>query len=167
MNSYDRRWKPAVLIDSTGRQQELKCFSHDKNSEAGDSCSLVWNNQLFVFGGNYNRRQISRLDQYELHLIGELSFDFYLGACTNMADLKLFLCFQYNSSKGCYWSANPLGDFKNASLASYHHSPTRISSSKCKFFMTVQVCRLRVVGKNSSELFQLIFWQSAVTTQAI
>ena len=31
---YEPAWKPALLIDSVGRQEELDCFSHDDNTEA-------------------------------------------------------------------------------------------------------------------------------------
>ena len=92
----EHSWKPALLIDSTGRQEELDCFSYDDNSIGYTSCSLVWKNHLYVYGGypveTYNR-QISRLNQYRLQRIGYLPFDFHAGTCTNMADRKFSYAF--------------------------------------------------------------------------
>ena len=48
-------WEPAMLIDSSERKEELGCFSPDDNTEAFHSCSLVWNNQLYIYGGENNR----------------------------------------------------------------------------------------------------------------
>ena len=124
----------ALLIDSNGRQEELGCFVHDDNTEASCSCSLVWNNQLYIYGGVNFKRQISKLSQYRLQRVGDLPFGFFTGACTNMAGRKLFLCFDYYNKKQCFWSENPLGDFQNITLASYAHAATRISSSECKLF---------------------------------
>ena len=125
-------WQPALLINSAGRQDELKCFWAEDDAEASASCSLVWNNRLYIYGGMDNERQISRLDKYSLLVVGALPFDFYRGACTNMAGRKFFLCFNTKNKKGCYWSANPLGDFQTVTLASHDHSLTRISSSESK-----------------------------------
>ena len=134
LNSWNG-WKPALLLDATGRQDELDCFSHDENAEAYQSCSLTWQNQLHIFGGNSNRRQISRLSGYRLEFIGSLPFDHHLGACTNFADQKIFLCFNYYIGfKTCRWSREPLGTFEQATLASYDHRETRISSSNGKLF---------------------------------
>ena len=135
MNSWDG-WKPALLLDATGRQDQLDCFSHDQNAEADESCSLTWQNQLYVFGGDSNKRQISRLSGYRLHVVGALPFDHRLGACANFANKKLFLCFNDASSdwKRCRWSREPLGSFAEATFATYDHRAARISSSDGKLF---------------------------------
>ena len=63
-SNYYGDWNPVLLIDSNGRREELNCFRQYDNTEASDSCSLVWNNHLYIYGGvNYNR-QISKLNQY-------------------------------------------------------------------------------------------------------
>ena len=136
LNSYPSSWKPEILLDSNGRQDALGCFTHDQNAEAGCSCSVTWKNQLFIFGGDKNKRQISKLVGYNLKVIGSLPFDHEWATCTNMADKKLFLCFNSVSSdaKKCRWTNEPLGDFEQATLANYYHHRTRISSSEGKFF---------------------------------
>ena len=152
LNSFHSEWKPALLIDSSGTQKELGCFSPDDRAEAFGSCSLVWANELYVYGGKSNKNQLSKLNQYRLQLVGSLPFDLYRGACTNMAGRKLFLCFDYYVEKQCHWSANPLGNFQKATLASYKHRKTRISSSKSKFRNLSQFVNVN---------FQRICWQSA------
>ena len=133
LNSKDG-WKPALLINSSGRQDEVSCFTHDTNTEAYLSCSLVWDNELYIFGSSSNRRQISKLVQYNLKIVGSLPFDFRSGACTNMAGHKLFLCFHYSSSeyKRCRWTTNPLDSFENVTESTFNHDQIRISSSECK-----------------------------------
>ena len=139
LNSYDngdKWWKPAVLLDSAGRQDELGCFLPDQNTESGCSCSVTWENQLFVFGGCTKKRQISKLVGYNLKAIGSLPFDHWWATCTNMANKKLFLCFNDNSydTRKCRWTDEPLGDFQQVSLSKYDHQRgSRISSMAGKF----------------------------------
>ena len=143
-SDWDGNWNRALLIDSKGRQEVLSCFSQDDKSEAYSSCSVIWNNQMYIYGGLNNVRQISKLNQYRLQRVGELPFDFSGGACTNMAGRKLFLCFDsLNNIKQCYWSANPLADFHEVQQASYAHSQTRISSSECKLLNFSQYKKLK------------------------
>ena len=63
-----------MLVDSVGGKEEFKCFEHESTTEASGSCSVNWNNQLFIFGGK--TRQISRLTGYKLKRVGDLSFDY-------------------------------------------------------------------------------------------
>ena len=129
-------WQPALLVDSNGRQDQLGCFSHDETAEAKFACSVSWQNEFYIFGGLSNRRQISKLVRYNLKVIGSLPFDHYLATCTNMANRKLFLCFNSASSdyKKCRWTNEPLGIFYQATLSSYDHDRARISSSQGKQF---------------------------------
>ena len=131
LNSWNG-WQPAMLINPNGGHEQLSCFTHESNSEASVSCSLTWNNEMYIFGGERNKRQISKLARYNLQVIGSLPFDFLLGGCTNMAGRKLFLCFDSNDDKRCHWSTDPLGSFNDVPLTSYNHQDIRISSSDCK-----------------------------------
>ena len=132
-------WKPALIVDSNGRQDELGCFAHDQNAEVLRACSVTWQNEFYIFGGELNNRQISKLIGYNLKVVGSLAFDHYWATCTNMANRKLFLCFNVASKliphssddKRCRWTNEPLGDFQQATLARYEHGGgARISSSK-------------------------------------
>ena len=62
-----------MLINTvTGDQEELTCFERDSDTEAFYSCFINWKNQLFIFGGQTNKRQISRLTGHRLKRVGHL-----------------------------------------------------------------------------------------------
>ena len=44
-------WQPAVLISEDGSQETLSCFDHDDGTLALWACSVNWENQLHIFGG--------------------------------------------------------------------------------------------------------------------
>ena len=144
LNKDWQEWKPAVLIDSSGRQDELDCFLPDPDTVADHSCSLVWENDLYIFGGPNNNsgnhlRTISKLFKYNLKKIGSLPFDFDTGTCTNMAGVKLFLCFDFSRRgkassllKLCHWTTEPLGSFQKVAESAFKHDQVKISSSECK-----------------------------------
>ena len=105
-------WKPAMLVNSAGEQQELTCFELDPMTQAYQSCSVIWNNQLFIFGGKVEPRQISQLTGHKLERVGNLTFDHQDGSCSNMANEYIFLCFSYfnipSDSNVCRRSTGPL-----------------------------------------------------------
>ena len=125
-----------MLIKSTGEQKELACFERGERTEAELSCSLVWQNQLHIFGGQYETRQISRLNDYKLERIGDLSFDHFDGACTVMASQFIYLCFNDdpNDTKRCRQSTGPLQGFTEIALSTHEHLWTRVSCSDSKSF---------------------------------
>ena len=85
-------WKPTMLINSAGKQQEVTCLDKGTFDIVG-SCSTVWKNQLHIFGGNVQPRQIVRLSSKKLKTIGSLLFDHVWGSCNVMADNFIYLCF--------------------------------------------------------------------------
>ena len=89
-------WKQAVLIDTKGNNDELTCFERDPRTEAYNSCSINWQNQVIIFGGDKEKRQISRLDGLKLKRIGSLDFNHNKGACSVMNE-KIHLCFSSRS----------------------------------------------------------------------
>ena len=127
-------WKPAMILRFSGEQQELACFERDDTTEAYASCSITWNNQLFIFGGLNNRRQISRLTGHKLERVGYLSFDHSNGACSVMANKFIFLCFNSDSSdyKRCRRSTGPVEQFSQVVFATYDHQYTQTSCSDSK-----------------------------------
>ena len=131
-----KSWKQALLLDSSGRKDVLECFKHGQKTQAYHSCSLTWNNEFFIFGGYDYKRQISKLSGYHLKNVGSLKFDHNYGTCANMANKKLFLCFNDDSidHKKCRWASDPLGPFFQATLATHKHHMSRISSSNGKLF---------------------------------
>ena len=132
--------KPALLITSAGEQKELACFQPDKKTEAFGSCSVNWKNQLHIFGGATEYRQISRLSGFKLERIGDLAFDHESGSCSLMANQFIFLCFNYdaNDYKRCRRSTNPLETFEEVSLSNHEHRYTKTgcTDSKSSFLAT-------------------------------
>ena len=127
-------WRPAELINPDGEQNELICLDRRSETEAYFSCSVNWKNQLHVFGGSANKRQISRLNGYRLERIGSLTFDHYWGACSVMASQYIFLCFNFDSkdTKRCRRSTEPNGTFTEVALSKHDHRYTQISCSESK-----------------------------------
>ena len=80
INTYEGN-KQAVLVDMAGGFTNLT-FSFPANTEVDDSCSLLFNDKMFVFGGLNEKRQISKVTGCGLKRIGDLDFDFHAGACT-------------------------------------------------------------------------------------
>ena len=124
-----------MLLNLGGEQEELTCFERDNTTQAYYSCSINWNNQLIIYGGNTDRRQISRLTGHKLEIIGSLDFDHRLGACSVVANKIIYLCFNYGDPKDfnrCRRSTGPLEQFSNVKLSTYDHSMIQTSSSDSK-----------------------------------
>ena len=137
-------WKPATLINSAGEQEELSCFKRQDVTKAWHSCPVNWKNQLFIFGGYKEKRQVSRLIGYKLKHVGDLTFNHVIGACSVMGNQHIFLCFSSEDEKGsiykkerkrCRRSTGPLKEFLQMTLSSYKHAwiQTSCSDSKLTF----------------------------------
>ena len=121
-----------MVIDSQGEQEELTCFEKDDKTEAYRSCSLTWQNRFHVFGGDNERKQISRLNGHKMERIGDLAFDHYWGACSVMNNQFIFLCFNDASYKRCRRSTGPLETFSEVALANNDHRWIQTSCSESK-----------------------------------
>ena len=66
------------------------------------SCTVVIDEAVLLFGGNFQVRQISQLNPFGLVRIGTLPFSFIRGTCLVM-DRQLFLGFPYRQYQSC-WS---------------------------------------------------------------
>ena len=122
-----------MLINTvTGDQKELSCFEPDSDTETYFSCFINWKNQLFIFGGENNKRQISQLTGHRLKRVGHLLFDHDWGACSVMANKYIFLCFNTgdsNDSKLCRRSTGPFEQFTEQPFSTHDH--TRIPQTSC------------------------------------
>ena len=110
--------------------QRRKCAcSHDIDGEAEvfRSCSLTWENELYVFGGNSKQTQISKVTSCRLEPIGQLKFNHHLGDCVNVAGNKVILCFNNASGDSKKWR------FSEMKLSQYDHSWTRIATNDGEF----------------------------------
>ena len=130
-------WLPAMLLKPDGQQEEWKCFEKDLTKEIYLSCSVNWQNQLYIFGGESQKRQILRLTGHKLEYAGQLSFDHKMGACSVMADQYIFLCFGttpfFADSNRCRRSTGPLNQFTDIALSTYDHGLTQTSCSESKY----------------------------------
>ena len=136
LSGYAGDWKPALLVNLAGEEEELACFERDYNTDLYYSCSVNWRNQLLVFGGNYERRQISRLTGHKLERVGDLPFTHYAGACSVMADRLIFLCFSYER-KLCRRSTGPLEKFSEVIPSNHDHERIQTSCSDSKLLLSV------------------------------
>ena len=108
-HSWD--WKNALVINSAGEQKVVSCFEKDDSIKTDGSCSINWQNELFLFGGWSNQiRKIIRLVGYKLEDYGVLSFD-HRGAGCSVMNNDIFLCFNSANTedyKLCRRSSGPL-----------------------------------------------------------
>ena len=75
--------KRPLITDVMGRQEYNIWFKFDQDTSVLHSCSLVFQNQMIVFGGSKDASdQISIVDQCQLKRIGSLPIPFEHGACT-------------------------------------------------------------------------------------
>ena len=83
----------AFSIDPNGGHVKMD-FSFPGNTEVHQSCSVVFNNKMYIFGGKNEHRQIAEVSsKCGIDRIGDLPFDFVNGACTVIAGNYLILCF--------------------------------------------------------------------------
>ena len=123
----------ALIVDSTGRRDELTCFTRDSGISAYKACGITWQNSFYIFGGQSSNRAISELSGTQLKKIGSLSINFEYGACATMNDQKIFLCFHYyGNGKQCWTGISVLGEFVQIDQSNHAHKRTRISSSHSK-----------------------------------
>ena len=89
---------------------------------------------MYVFGGANQVNQISQVENCQLKTVGQLSFRMKKGACTNVANEFLFICFpesdNESTSKYCYEAFEPLATFERARDSTYSHSGTRIGNDR-------------------------------------
>ena len=92
-----------------------------QGTEIDRSCSITWQNQHYVFGGTNEKTQISKIVGCGLTKIGDLDFDHYYGACSNMADEKIYLCFNdaNGDKKVCRMATSPTGNFSEIDKSVY------------------------------------------------
>ena len=124
-----------IITDASGLDDRFFRFSYGENTEAFRSCGMTWQNQFYIFGGLNEKTQISQIINCELTSIGNLPFSFNYGACTNVADRKIYLCFHWNDYRQCYEATEPTGGFEAVKKSINDHKWTRIASSDGMIFL--------------------------------
>ena len=145
----DTRDKKSVLALSTyysnkavfisGISYTQLSFNYGSNTSVSYSCSLAFQNEFYVFGGTGTyRKQASQLKGNRLERIGTLNFEFFRGACANLDNQKIYLCFSwttnvYNELRQCRYSLGPKKEFYEVSKSAERHGQITIAASPSEF----------------------------------
>ena len=141
-NSFTARRTPVLILSSLGipvitdMGRTVKYggtdfeFEFETDTQVYYSCSINWQGDLYLFGGQTEKRQVSRVEGCQLTRVATLPFDLHAGACTNVNNEELFLCFDRNNDKKCWKSLNPEGPFSSISDSLKNHWPTRIANDQ-------------------------------------
>ena len=123
-----------IVTNAFGRQDTNFFFMMGENTEVRYSCGLTWRNQHFVFGGSVHKTQVSKINNCKLESVGQLTFYHSFGACANVADNQIYLCFNDTPGdyKKCRMSSSPTGTFEDALDSISEHRRIRISASERK-----------------------------------
>ena len=139
------KWKTPFLISGKGENYELHCISTDDGAISQGSCSILWQNKMYVYGGLQDlnnpvtAKQISLLDGSHFIIVGSLPFFHRGGSCSSMGNKFVFLCFSRNY--GCRQATDPLGPFTQIEEQTYHHQRTQTSASNGKLRSFCHCCR--------------------------
>ena len=108
-------------------------FTFSSGTEVDFSCSIVWRDEMFVFGGSKKRQQISKVENCRLISIGQLNFSMNYGACTNVGNELVFICFHDRDDsttyRRCLKATEPMATFREARDSIHTHSETRIGNN--------------------------------------
>ena len=116
------------------------------DTEVRASCSLTVQGQMYFFGGETQKRQISMLDDCQVKRVGDLAFDFYLGGCGYFQS-KIHLCFGSESDK-CYTLNEDLSNSGDFTTTNHPHDsvPVAVGDGKSQVISEIllfsfNVCR--------------------------
>ena len=126
-----------MITNANGKADENFYFRLGENTSVYQSCSMMFKNQFYIFGGEIlyggDNRQISRLSECHLQRVGTLDFTHHAGACTAVSDTKVYLCFDWISGRNkCRYADDPLNTFTEAGSSVYSHAVTNIAASNCE-----------------------------------
>ena len=125
-----------LMFNSTGFVDRNFLFLFDDHTSVYESCGLTFRNEFYIFGGEGfgQTRQLSKIEGCKLKRIGSLTFDHQYGSCTNMADYRVYLCFQNfaNDHRRCRQALSPEGFFQQTALSNFEHKFIQISASNRK-----------------------------------
>ena len=126
-----------VITNSNGRSDKNFFFMFDEGTEVLAACSLTWRGEHYVFGGELNKNQISRISDCQLKSVGQIQFPLWHGSCTNVADQFIYLCFSDTAGDGqrCRKSSNPTGQYQEVRSSVYEHRSILIASNTCKIVL--------------------------------
>ena len=125
----------STLVDLNGNWLYCPAFTIADDVEVDLSCGVRYQDQLYVYGGRKNKRQIAKITNKSLTKVGSLPFNFRLGGCSSTTN-EIFLCFDlYGDGKTCYKTTNPIAHFEKTRKSKHKHQWIKLASSECKFFI--------------------------------
>ena len=131
-----------MFFDYRGNTKALD-MRIDNDTEVQLSCSVVWEGNMYLYGGLQMTRQVSKVSDCYLSRIGNLSFEFRGGTCASVNNNKIYWCFtnvnDSSTDKICYYSHDPLASEISSLTSNYAHRYTRIAygNGKLLTFTTV------------------------------
>ena len=132
LNEYYFSNKP-VITDSTGKAEYAGDdfnFDFKNGTQVLGSCSITYRGDFYVFGGDYEDTQISKISGCSLERIGSLDFNLKYGACVLVNEETIYLCFDAFDTKQCHVGAGPYGSFSKITKSQFDHGSTRIAASE-------------------------------------
>ena len=132
-DGWKYKWREPLLVDAEGRRYPKIVMSFGNGTEVSYSCSVTFRNRFYVFGGENQSRQISKVTKCELKRIGSLDFDYAEGACSTVDDREIYLCFYHNGNKQCQSAVDPHGNFTKIAKSIFLHRFAKIAASPSKF----------------------------------
>ena len=152
LNSAYSGHKQPISLDIDGNFYNVN-LTFDQQSTTYASCSIMDQNQMYVYGGgDYDKkRQISLIDECQLKQVGTLPFDLDYGTCTRN-DNFIVWCFDYDLTKSCWKSEQPTSNWSQVQNSNFDHRKIRISASKGNFTFSI-------VTKTNHIRFHFRRWQ--------
>ena len=130
---YDQSTEPLVI--QTSDDYRRAAFDVPASAQIHYSCSLTWRNEMFIFGGEDQPRQINQIQGCGLERVGTLAFDHDGGGCVSSNE-HIYLCFSWEGDERlCRRSNGPLGQFEEEpARTEYSHTLTGLAASDSKFY---------------------------------
>ena len=126
-----------IIINSSGRNDQDFYFEFEAKAEVLHSCSIFWQNQHYVFGGQHEKRQVLKIVNCQLTSVGKLDFDFNNGGCATTPQEQIYLCFDEKNSNTCWSGKTPTGKFNKIDDSLFPHKWTRIAAGQCNVWVLV------------------------------
>ena len=124
-----------VMTNAAGDVDHDFYFTIDNDVDVYHSCSLTWQNEFYVYGGDITTTHVSKLNACRLERVGELAYNLNHVACASVSDERIYLCFDYDNinnsdtANKCRVGSSPVGQFNEVTPSRHYHRDTRIAAN--------------------------------------
>ena len=129
-----------MLTNAAGTEIKDFYFEIDEESQVLNTCSVTWENELYVFGGQFPKtKQIKKVTSCRLEVVGELAYGNYFGDCVNFANEKIVFCFNniVGDFNKCRMVSSPTGAFTEMARSQHGHALTKIATDNGEFIIYI------------------------------